>query len=48
MAAQTDTHSPPTFRVNGSVANMPQFSQAFSCKQGDPMFAEPAKACRVW
>ncbi len=48
MAAQTDTHAPPAFRVNGSVSNMPQFSQAFGCKEGNPMFAEPPKACRVW
>jgi putative endopeptidase len=45
---QTDPHSPGEFRVNGTVRNMPEFSDAFGCKQGDPMFAEPDKACRVW
>ncbi len=48
MAAQTDPHAPAGFRVNGTVVNMPQFSEAFGCKQGDPMFAEPPKGCRVW
>jgi endothelin-converting enzyme/putative endopeptidase len=46
VLAQTDPHSPPQFRVNGVVANMPEFSQAFSCKSTDKMFA--AHACRVW
>ncbi len=44
--AQTDPHSPPKFRTNGVVSNMPQFSQAFGCKPGDKMYA--AHACRVW
>lgn len=44
--AQTDPHSPDRFRVNGVVANSPQFSQAFSCKAGDALYTE--KACRVW
>lgn len=46
VLAQTDPHSPPQFRVNGVVANMPEFSQAFSCKDTDKMFA--VHACRVW
>jgi len=46
VLAQTDPHSLPEFRVNGVVSNMPEFSQAFGCKNGDPMKA--AHACRVW
>jgi putative endopeptidase len=46
LYAQTDPHSPGKFRVDGVVQNMPEFSQAFSCKAGDKMFA--AKGCRVW
>jgi endothelin-converting enzyme/putative endopeptidase len=41
-----DSHSPPQFRVNGVVSNMPEFQQAFSCKKGQPMVRE--NACRVW
>src|SRR5580698_275939 len=43
---QTDAHSPPQFRVNGVVVNMPEFQKAFSCKPGQPM--APVHACHVW
>jgi putative endopeptidase len=46
MLAQVDPHSPPKFRVNGSLANLPEFSKAFSCTGGTPMHA--AQACKVW
>jgi putative endopeptidase len=46
MLAQVDPHSPPKFRVNGSLANLPEFSKAFSCAGGSPMAA--AQACKVW
>jgi putative endopeptidase len=46
MLAQVDPHSPGKYRVNGVVANMPEFQQAFSCKVGQPMVRYPA--CRVW
>jgi len=46
MQVQTDPHSPQQFRVNGVVRNMPEFGQAFGCRQGQPMM--PANACRVW
>lgn len=45
---KTDPHSPGEYRVNGTVRNMPEFSEAFGCKQGDAMFADPGQACRVW
>jgi len=44
--ALTDPHSPGKYRVNGVVANMPEFAKAFSCKAGQPM-VNP-KPCRVW
>lgn len=34
---QTDPHSPVEFRVNGTLANMPEFWAAFDVKEGDPM-----------
>ena len=42
----TNEHSPPEFRVEGVVENMPEFRKAFSCKVGQPM--APAHACHVW
>jgi putative endopeptidase len=46
VQAVTNPHSPGVWRVNGVVANMPEFAQAFRCKAGQPMARE--KACRVW
>jgi len=46
LRVATDPHSPPEYRVNGVVANMPEFRVAFSCKADAPMVR--AKACRVW
>ncbi len=46
--ALTDPHSPPEYRINGVVVNMPEFSQAFSCKKGQPMVKEAEKVCKVW
>ncbi|HET8668439.1 MAG TPA: M13 family metallopeptidase [Terriglobales bacterium] len=46
MLAQTDPHSQPKFRVNGTVSNMPEFQKAWGCKTGAPMVRQ--NACRVW
>jgi putative endopeptidase len=46
MAAQVDPHSPPRFRVNGSVANLPEVAAAVSCTPATPM--NPANKCGVW
>jgi endothelin-converting enzyme/putative endopeptidase len=46
VQAATDPHSPGFARVNGVVANMPQFQKAFSCKANAPMVHTPT--CRVW
>ena len=43
--ALANPHSPGPDRVNGAVANMPEFRKAFSCKEGQAM--APAKSCRV-
>jgi endothelin-converting enzyme/putative endopeptidase len=42
----TDQHSYPPYRVNNVVSNMPEFWQAFGCKQGQRMVRQ--NACRVW
>ncbi len=44
--ALTNPHSLSEFRVNGVVANMPEFRKAFSCKEGQAMV--PAHMCKVW
>lgn len=46
LMVQTNAHSPPRFRVNGPLMNMPEFAEAFSCAQGTPM--KPEKKCSVW
>ena len=42
----TDPHSPPQWRVNGPVTNMPEFRAAFGCKAGDPLV--PAETVTIW
>jgi endothelin-converting enzyme/putative endopeptidase len=44
--AQIDPHSPGEYRVNGVLSNMPEFRQAFGCKEGQPMVRQ--SSCRVW
>ena len=44
--AHSDPHSPPMWRVNGVVVNLPSFAAAFSCQAGTPM--NPGNACAVW
>lgn len=46
LMAKTNPHSPPHYRVNGVLADVPAFAEAFSCKEGTPM--RPAKVCSVW
>jgi len=46
LRATVDPHSPEMYRTNGVVSNMPQFQEAFHCKNGQPMVN--ANRCRVW
>ena len=46
LRAQTDPHSPPRFRVNGSLSNLPEFAAAFKCEEGSPM--RRRNACSIW
>jgi endothelin-converting enzyme/putative endopeptidase len=46
--AVTDPHSPPKYRANAPLTNMPEFGEAFSCKAGSPMVKEKKDICRVW
>jgi len=44
----TDPHPPGHFRVIGPLSNMPEFQDAFQCKQGDDMQRPPASQCKLW
>ena len=46
VQAATNPHSPGVWRINGVVANMPEFAEAFSCKPGQPMVR--ANVCKIW
>ena len=48
MMVQTDPHSPNEFRVNGPLANMPEFAAAFGCKEGDPMVRPASERVSIW
>ncbi|VDN52138.1 unnamed protein product [Dracunculus medinensis] len=42
----TDEHSPEIFRVIGVLSNLNEFSEAFNCPLGSPLY--PPKRCAVW
>ncbi len=46
--ALTDPHSPPRYRVNGVVANMPEFAEAFACREDAPLRRKREAICRIW
>ena len=46
--AIVDPHSPPRYRINGVVKNMPQFARAFHCKATAPLVKPPDKVCKIW
>ena len=48
VRAMTDPHSPPEYRINGVVVNLPEYAQAFSCKAGQAMVKPADKVCKVW
>jgi putative endopeptidase len=41
-----DPHSPPHWRVNGALRNLPEFAKAFGCAAATPM--APAQMCQIW
>ena len=44
----TDPHSPPRFRVNGTLPNMPEFLAAFDAQEGDDMYLPPEDRVKIW
>jgi putative endopeptidase len=48
MLAAVDPHSPARHRVDGSLANLPEFAAAFRCAAASPMVRPPGKRCEIW
>ena len=48
VSAVTNPHSPPQWRVNGVMVNIPEFAEAFGCKPGQPMAKAAPQVCKVW
>ncbi|HVP14076.1 MAG TPA: M13 family metallopeptidase [Terriglobales bacterium] len=44
----TDVHSPQFLRVNGPLANLPEFYQAFGVKEGDAMWRPESLRAVIW
>ncbi len=44
----TDPHSPGEFRVDGPLANLPEFHNAFGVKKGDRMYQEEDVRVSIW
>jgi predicted metalloendopeptidase len=48
LRLNTDPHPLGKYRANATLANMPEFAAAFSCKRGDPMVRPPEQQCKLW
>lgn len=46
--ATVDPHSPPRFRVRGTVVNMDAFYRAFDVKPDDKMYVPPEQRISIW
>jgi len=46
--ASSEPHPLGPFRINGTVANMPEFAQAFSCPAGAAMVRAAKDRCKIW
>jgi len=48
LMAKTNPHPTAEYRVNGTVANMDAFAEAFPCTGDDTMMIPKDKRCRLW
>ncbi len=48
LIVNVDPHSPARFRVNGPLANLPEFAEAFGAEPGSPMVREPEQRAHIW
>jgi endothelin-converting enzyme/putative endopeptidase len=46
--ARSDPHAPGRFRVLGTLVNLPEFQQAFTCAAETAMARPAGKRCSVW
>jgi predicted metalloendopeptidase len=46
--ASSEPHPLGPFRINGTLANMPEFAQAFSCPAGAAMVRDAKERCKIW
>jgi putative endopeptidase len=46
--AMSDVHSPPYFRVNGTMPNIDAWYAAFGVEPGDRMYLPPAERVSIW
>jgi putative endopeptidase len=44
----TDPHSPPEFRVNGTVRNMPEWYEAFGVQPDQTLYLPPQERVIIW
>jgi endothelin-converting enzyme/putative endopeptidase len=44
----TDPHSPPEFRVNGTLPNVSAFLAAFDVQEGDDLYLPPEERVKIW
>ncbi|KAJ8517324.1 hypothetical protein ONZ45_g5490 [Pleurotus djamor] len=45
---RTDPHSPPRYRVEGTVSNIPEFAKAFNCSAKAKLNPHRRKQCIFW
>lgn len=45
---QEDVHSPGNARVNGGVANLPYWYEAFNIEEGDNFYIAPENRAKIW
>jgi putative endopeptidase len=48
LRIKADPHSPPRFRVLGTVVNQPGFYSAFDVQPGDKMYLPPQERVTIW
>jgi putative endopeptidase len=48
LLVATNPHSPPRYRVDGPLSNLPELGAAFQCADPSPMVRSKEKRCEVW